>query len=116
MVNIEVEIVNVNLDYNLLLGRNYIYDMDAIVSSLFHILCFHHDGRIVKVDQMDYSLGDSHASSDSIVPLVDNPRKPIENLGVWMYSSLMGSFDLPSPLARTNVISTSRGPSRREFF
>jgi len=50
VVNNEVEIVDVNLDYNLLLGRNWIYEMDAIVSSLFCILCFPHEGRIVKVD------------------------------------------------------------------
>jgi len=35
VVNIEVEIVDVNLDYNLLLGKNWIYEMDAIISSLF---------------------------------------------------------------------------------
>jgi len=50
VVNIEVEIVDVNLDYNLLLGKNWIYEMDAIVSSLFRILCFPHEGRIVRVD------------------------------------------------------------------
>lgn len=50
VVNIEVEIVDTNLDYNFLSGRNWIYEMDAIVSSLFHILCFPHEGRIVKVD------------------------------------------------------------------
>ena len=65
---------------------------------------------------MDYSLGDSHASSDSTIPLVENPKQPIENLGVGMNSSLMGIFDLPTPSARINAISSSRGPSRREFF
>ena len=34
-INIEVEIVDASLDYNLLLGRNWIYEMDAIASSLF---------------------------------------------------------------------------------
>ena len=34
-VNIEVEVVDASLDYNLLLGRNWIYEMDAIASSLF---------------------------------------------------------------------------------
>lgn len=74
VVNIEVEIIDANLDYNLLLGRNWIYEMDAIVSSLFHILCFPHEGRIVKIDQLDYSPGDSRATSNSTIPLVDNPR------------------------------------------
>lgn len=79
-MNIKVEIVYANVDYNLLLGRNWIYEMDAIVSSLFCILCFPHEGIIVKVDQMDYYPGDSRTSSESIVPLVDNPKQPIENL------------------------------------
>ena len=40
VVNIEVEIVDVNLDYNLLLGKNWIYEMDGIVSSLFASFVF----------------------------------------------------------------------------
>ena len=50
VINIEVEIVDANLDYNLLLRRNWIYEMDAIVSYLFHILYIPHEGRIVKID------------------------------------------------------------------
>ena len=90
--------------------------MNAIVSSLFHILCFPHEGRQVKIDQLDYSLGDSRATSASTVTLMDNPRQPIENLGVGMYSSLMGIFDLPPPTARIHAISSSKGPSWKEFF
>ena len=37
-INIEVMIFDANLDYSLLLGRNWIYEMDVIASSLFHIL------------------------------------------------------------------------------
>lgn len=116
VLNIEVEIIDENLDYNLLLGKNWIYEMDSIVSSLFCILYFPHEGRILRVDQLDYSRGDSHTTLDSIVPLVDNPFQPIENLGVGMYSSLMGIFNLPAPTTRINAISSFRGPSRKEFF
>lgn len=116
VVNIKVEIIDAKLDFNLLLGRSWIYEMDAIVSSLFHILYFPHEGRIVKVDQLDYSPGDSYAILDSTVPLVDKPRQPIKNLGVGMYSSLMGIFDLPTPIARINVISSSKESSQEEFF
>ena len=84
VVKIEVEIIDSNQDYNLLLGRNLIYEMEAIVSSLFRILCFPHKGRIVKIDQLDYSPGDSHTTSDSTVPLVHNPRQPIKNLRVGL--------------------------------
>lgn len=50
VVKIQVKIFDANLDYNLPLGRNWIYEMDVIASSLFCILCFPHEGRIVTVD------------------------------------------------------------------
>ena len=34
-ISIEVEVVDAPLDYNLLLGRNWMYSMQAIASSLF---------------------------------------------------------------------------------
>lgn len=49
IVNIEVEIVDANLDYNLLLGRNWIYEMDAIVLTLFRVLCFPHEGKLLRL-------------------------------------------------------------------
>ena len=33
-----------------------------------------------------------------------------------MYSSLMGTFDRPSPFARINVVSSSKESPREEFF
>ena len=43
------------LDYNILLGRDYIYSMGAIVSSLFRVMCFPHEGRVVHlVDQLSF--------------------------------------------------------------
>lgn len=116
VVNIKVEIIDANLDYNILLGRNWIYEIDVIISTLFRVLCFPHEGKIVKVDQLDYSPVDPHANSHSIVPLVDNPHQLIENLGFEMYSSLMGTFDLPTPIARINVISSSKESSREDFL
>ena len=40
------------LGNNFLLGRDYIYAMGAIVSSLFRVICFPHNGRIVTIDQL----------------------------------------------------------------
>ncbi len=45
VINIEVEVIDANLDYNLLLGRNWVYEMDAIVSTLFRVICFPHEGK-----------------------------------------------------------------------
>ena len=116
VVNIEVEIVDANLDYNLLLGQNWIYDMDAIASSLFCVLCLPHEGRIVTVDQIDYYPIDPNASFESNVPLVNDAKRPVENLGVGMYTSLMVTFDLPPPSIHINAISSSRAPTLRKFF
>ncbi|MCY6488241.1 hypothetical protein, partial [Actinobacillus pleuropneumoniae] len=79
VVNIEVEVIVANLDYNLLLGGNQVYEMDVVVLTLFLVICFPHEGKIVKVDQLDYSLFDQQARSDYNVHLLDNQRPPNEN-------------------------------------
>jgi hypothetical protein len=50
-VEVDVEVVNAPLDYNLLLGRNWTYSMKTVVSSIFHTLYFPHEGKIVMIDQ-----------------------------------------------------------------
>jgi len=42
MVEVEVEVFDAPHDYNLILGRNWTYDMVVVVSSIFCVLCFHH--------------------------------------------------------------------------
>jgi len=42
------------LDFSLLLGRDYVYAMGALISSLFHVVCFPHDGRMMIVDQLSF--------------------------------------------------------------
>ena len=46
-VAIEVEVVDAPLDYNLLLGRNWMYSMQAVASSLFLVVFFPFNGKIV---------------------------------------------------------------------
>ena len=54
-VYLNVMVVQGPLDYNLLLGHDYIYSMGAIVSSLFRVMCFPHEGRVVQlVDQLSF--------------------------------------------------------------
>ena len=54
-VQMNVMVVQGPLDYNLLLGRDYIYCMGEIVSSLFRVMSFPHEGRVVKlVDQLSF--------------------------------------------------------------
>ena len=50
-----VMVVQGPLDYNLLLGWDYTYCMGEIVSSFFRVMCFPHEGRVVKlVDQLSF--------------------------------------------------------------
>jgi hypothetical protein len=44
-VFIDVMVVQDPLDFSLLLGRDYVYAMKAIVSTLFRVISFPHDGR-----------------------------------------------------------------------
>jgi hypothetical protein len=51
---IDVMVVQDPLDFDLLLGRDYVYAMKAIVSTLFHVIYFPHDGRIVAIDKLSF--------------------------------------------------------------
>jgi hypothetical protein len=55
-VFIDVMVVHNPLDFDLLLGREYVYAMKDIVSTLFRVIYFPHDGRIVAFDQLS-SIG-----------------------------------------------------------
>ena len=50
IVCIDVMVVQGPLYFNLLLGIDYVYAMKAIVSTLFRVIYFPHDGNIVTVD------------------------------------------------------------------
>ena len=49
-VLIEIEVFNTQLDYNLLLGRSYMYAMRVVASTIFHLMMFSHKGKIMMVD------------------------------------------------------------------
>ena len=49
-VLIDIEVVNVQLDYNLLLRRSYMYAMRAVVSTIFLLMMFPREGNIVMVE------------------------------------------------------------------
>ena len=51
IIAIEVEVVDALLDYNILLGRNWMYNMQFVASSLFQVVYFPLDGKIVTIDQ-----------------------------------------------------------------
>ena len=81
IVRMNIMVVQGPLDYNLLLGRDYIYCMEAIVSSLFRVMCFPHEGRMVKlVDQLSFlgsRIANSHIPSLNGLFMQEMPRSPV---------------------------------------
>ena len=83
--------------------------MSSIVSTVFRVVLFPHEGKLVIVDQLNFTQKVRMESNESIIPLVDQAKPVAESLGAGMYASLMGTFDLP---ALINYIgSTSVGNS-----
>ena len=67
-VCIDVMVVQGPLDFNLLLRHDYVYAMKVVVSTLFRVMYFPHDGKIMTVDQfsfvkLDYRVTPSHHTS-----------------------------------------------------
>jgi len=76
-VEVEVEVVDANLTYNILLGRSWTYAMQAVASSLFCVIRFPHQGKIVTVDQLSFFA----SSSQGNVPFVEHTSKLSETMG-----------------------------------
>jgi hypothetical protein len=95
-VCVEVEVVDAPLDYNLLLGRSWTYSMQVVVTTVFWVSLFPHEGRIVTIDQFSFSRPDPSLGS-STVPMVDNPQPGVVNVKVGLCSYLMGTFNYPPP-------------------
>jgi len=71
-VCVEVEVVDVPLYYNILLGWSWTYAMIAIVSTIFWVLCFPHEGSIITIDTLSFSCHDP-SSGASMVLMIENP-------------------------------------------
>jgi hypothetical protein len=110
-VQVEVEGFDTPLDYNLLLGRSWVDSMHAVVSTLFCVVRFPHQGKVVTVDQLAFFNADTHVGN---VPFIAKTPLGYENVGVGLLkdSSLMGTFPIPPPpdiphpfIASVNMIS-----------
>ena len=95
-VNVEVEVVDAPIDYNLLLGRSWTYVMEVVPSSYFRCIKFPHEGKLVTIDQLSFYNAPNEPGTP--VPFVDNSTPACENMGVGLYSSLMGSFNIATPI------------------
>ena len=59
------------LDFNMILGCYYAYDVKVVLSTLFRLMHFPYDGKIVTIDQIsfvkpNYHVNPSHQTSLSV--------------------------------------------------
>ena len=72
--------------------------MYAIASSILQVVVFLHEELLVTVDQLSFTRKGRVETNESIVPLVDQVKPISESSGARMYSSLMGTFDIPATI------------------
>ena len=96
---IEVEVVDAPIDYNLLLGCPWFYEMKSISSLLFHVFYFPHQGKVVTIDQFTYCTPNLRDNASANVPFVGNSPRWCSSIGAGLFkdSSLLGTFPLPPP-------------------
>jgi hypothetical protein len=110
-VQVEVEVFDAPLDYNLLLGRSWIDSMRPVVSTLFQVVRFPHQGKVVTIDQLAFFNSDTCTGN---IPFIAKTPSGYENFDVGLLkdSLLMGTFPIPSPdvprlsVASIHMIST----------
>ena len=51
---IDVMLVQGPLDFNLILGSDYVYTMKVVVSTLFRVIYFPYDGNIVTIHHLSF--------------------------------------------------------------
>jgi hypothetical protein len=114
-VCIDVEVVDAPLDYNLWLGRSWTYEIHAMVATVFWVLLFPHEGRIMTIDQFSFSRPDP-SSGESTVPMIYSPQPSTVIIGVGLCPSFMGNFDYPPPSDDAKFKSAAPKQPRDEIF
>ena len=72
IVNVDVEVVDGPLDYNILLGRPWVYAMIAIVSTYFRMISFPYKGAITVINQLSFFAFTSQVTGS--VPFIQAPQ------------------------------------------
>ena len=72
--------------------------MQAVASSLFQVVCFLFNGKIVTIDQTSFKNPSVSASLRASISIIDHSQPATGSVGVGMYPSLMGTFSCPAPV------------------
>jgi hypothetical protein len=104
-INVEVEVFDAPLDYNLLLGHSWTDAMCITVSTLFHVLRFPHQRKVVTIDQLAFFNSNTRTRN---IPFIAKTTSRYENVSVCLLKDLilMGMFPIPPPDAPPPLVSS----------
>jgi hypothetical protein len=98
---IDIEVIDAQLDYNILSVRNYMYAMKAVASSVFRMMMFPHNGKIVTINQLTHYEPNHSANIDNILPLVRVSLNDflVANIGPGLFQdpSMLGTYQGAPP-------------------
>jgi len=94
-VEIDVEVIDGNLDYNILLGRPWIYVTLVVVLTYFRKIAFPYQGGITIVDRQTFLPNGSQVTGS--IPMIHGSPHSLQNIGVGLLKDpiLMGTFAFP---------------------
>eukprot|EP00253_Pinus_taeda_P020039 PITA_20039 len=82
IVEIDVEVIDGNLDYNILLGRPWIYAMVAVVSTYFRNISFPFQGGITIIDQQTFLPNSSQVTGS--ISMIRGSSHSLQNIRVGL--------------------------------
>lgn len=91
-ISIEVEVIDVTLEYNLILGCTWFYAMRVVALTIFRLLRFPHQGKIVTIYHLNYCVADLSPNVNTIVPLINESISIAQSIRVGIFKDpcLMG--------------------------
>jgi hypothetical protein len=101
---IDIMVVQDPLDLNLLLGQDYVYSMKSIMSTLFRVIYFPHDGRFMTIYKLsfvgpDFIINPTTSLNDYYMQTVSLPSQV-----VYVALSLMlSTIDAYEPLIVSSI-------------
>lgn len=112
-VHIDIEVIDAPLDYNILLGRSFMYAMKAIAYSILQIFMLLLDGKVITIDQLTFYRPRSAEALENVLPhLSGSPAQPplVSSCPIiFKYSLLLGIYEgsFPTiPLDYTPLVCT----------
>ena len=76
MVMIDIDVINAQLDYNILVGCSYMHVMKVVVSTVLCIIMFPFNKKIITLHQPNYYDPHANANPENFLPMVGEVTQP----------------------------------------